>query len=391
MINIMTPYILLILFVAFLQFKNKSNNDKKSFIIAMLVLFSFAAFRGNGSGDYFTYIEYSKYITSLDMVFASNFPMEIGFRIISYFVNITSLHQQFVIIIMNAISIACIGIFIKRHSSNKILSVFLFLPFYLQFDMHTARTAVAIGISVLSFQYIIDKKIIKFIIIVLLASAFHVISLAVLIIYLFKNIKFDIKIGLFMIAASMIIVSVVSIDETLVSLFDVIGLREISLKYLAYVSNKSYGYAFSLFDPRLLISIGIYILAKLRLTNPNKSETLLINITWLSAIVMVMLHEHTIFVIRASSFFAIYTIILIPMLLRRIKDCVTLKIEKFKIFTYKKISEIKGYYLFNTFVVLFFTAYTAVLLYRNAVEYKLFFTSPFEIRFQEFLNINSGV
>jgi len=384
----MIPYVLLILFIVILQIRNKNVLDKENhkYVFSLIILFLFAALRGNGDGDYFTYIQYSKYITTFESVINNNFPMEIGFRIISYFINIINANQQFVIIIMNAISITCVGIFINRYSSNKMMSVFLFLPFYFSFDMHTARTAVAIGISLLSLKYVIDKNFFKFLIVVLVSSAFHTISLAVLIIYFLAYLKINVKFGILLITMVVISTSIVSVDKTVISLFDMIGLHSIGSRYSIYVSNESYGYAFNIFDPRLIIAIGLFVFAKLRLPNPNEIEKLLINITWLSAIVMIVMREHTIFVIRMSSFFTIYSIVLVPLLSIRIKDCILLKIEKFKVIKYRKTIIIKDFYLVNFIVILFFTAYTAVLLYRNTVEYKFFFSSPFEIRLQEFLN-----
>ena len=127
----MMPYYLLIIFILILQLRFNQTSEKHiSFFGAFLVLFMFAALRGNGDGDYFNYLSYSKLVTSIEDVLEASIPTEIGFRLISYFVNSVGLHQQMVIAIMNFISLTCIFLFIKKYSPDKLLSVFLFLPLY---------------------------------------------------------------------------------------------------------------------------------------------------------------------------------------------------------------------------------------------------------------------
>jgi hypothetical protein len=371
MLTVIAPYLLIVFIIVILQYgKNLDEaRTKKKLLLAFLILFLFAGFRGNGDGDYFTYLRYSTLITSFDSVLNFNFPMEIGFRLIAYFVNATKIHQQFVIIIMNAISIICIGVFINRHSSDKMLSVFLFLPFYFQFDMHAARTAVAISISILSFKYIVNRKFIKFVLVICLAAAFHSVAFIMIPIFFLKNMKIDVTSGIITIVSVTIITALISVSKAFYAILCFFRMNDIAARYLHYMGSEAYGYNFSLLDLRLLIAIFLYITAKNIITNANENENMLINLTWMSTIIMIFFREHTVFVTRISAFFTIYMIILIPIIMARIVS----NIDNNSNISYRqKHNTSKDYYLANAFVILFFTTYMSVYLFRYSVQYRFF-------------------
>ena len=148
----MLPYFILIAVILISQIKvHKRSNQTYKLFLMFVGLFIFAAIRGSGSGDYFNYLIFSKYVTNFGDVASKSIPMEIGFRFMSYINNILGFHEQTVIAAMNFISLLCTYKFIKKYSPDKVLSVLLFLPLFLQYDMHASRTAVAMGISLFSY------------------------------------------------------------------------------------------------------------------------------------------------------------------------------------------------------------------------------------------------
>ncbi|QUH19066.1 EpsG family protein [Alkaliphilus sp. B6464] len=334
----------------------KKNNLGLNYITAFLILFSFAALRGNGNGDYFSYLRYSTYITSLDRIFDPNFPMEIGFRIISYAVNILGLHQQAVIVIMNFISLICVYVFIKRYSPDRMLSILLFLPLYFQFDMHAARTAVAIGITTFSLKYLYEKKLFKFIAIIFLASTFHKTAWILVIMYFIADKKVNKYIGIITILGAGLLSSFFSISNIILNILTILRLNTFAHRYYIYMQSEVYGYSYKLYDPRLLLVIGIYISAQLIIKHPDKLESLLINFIWVNALLMIMFSEHTVFVTRLTCYFNIYTIILVPFIVSK----------------YRSATKHALYGLVKLSAIYIYIAYTAGILI-GTVEYKLFF------------------
>lgn len=353
----MWPYFLVVFLILILQIKFKKNNTNEfSYNLAFLILFGFAALRGNGDGDYFAYLSYSKLVTSIDKVLDSSFPMEIGFRIISYAVNKIGLHQQAVISIMNLISLTCVYKFIKKYSPDKMLSIIFFLPLYFQFDMHAARTAVAIGISTLSFKYLYEKNLFKFLLIIFLASCFHKSALILIIMYFVGNLKINKYSGILAILLTTLLTSFFSFNNLILKMLKIFRLNSFAHRYYIYTQSKDYGYAYRLYDPRLLLVIAVYIIAKLVLNNSDRLQNLLINYIWMNALLMIVFSEHTVFVTRMTCYFNIYTIILIPYIIS----------------SYKKYKNIALYILTKLSSIYIYLAYTTALLI-GAVEYKLFF------------------
>ena len=353
----MWPYFTIVFFILILQIRFTENSTRNfNYNLAFLLLFCFAALRGNGDGDYFAYLRYSSYITSVDKVLDPNFPMEIGFRTIAYIVNKMGVHPQAVIAIMNLISLTSIYKFIKRYSPDKMLSILLFLPLYFQFDMHAARTAVAISISTYSFKYIYEKKPLKFLLVIILASCFHKTALILIVMYFIGNMKVNKFIGVISMLMVAVLTTFISFSNIIFKMLKFLRLNSIANRYSTYIYSVDYGYPFKLYDPRLLLVAGMYILAKAVLDSSDRIQNLLINYIWINALLMIIFREHTVFVTRLTSYFNIYTIILVPYIIMQYRNS-----SNISIYALSKISSI---YIYLAYII-------ALLI--GKVEYKLFF------------------
>lgn len=370
----MWPYFLLVFFIILLQLKGyftKIKGVNGKFYVGMVILFLFAALRGNGSGDYFTYLIRGENIDSLYDVFYNTTHMEIGYCMLYYIVNLLGLPAQFVIIGMNFISLTCITVFIKKYSDNWCLSLLLFLPLFFQFDMHAARTAVAISISCLGLGYALEKKLFRFILMVLFAMMFHKTALIVLPLYALGYIKVNLISGLFLIGLDMVFVKLVGFDSLAEKLLSFLGLNSFTSKYLSYVANKQYGYEFSLTDPRLLILIGIFVLAVTLIKKKGKREQMLLNCCLANILVQVLFSEHTLMACRLAAFYNIYLILLIPAVMKNLK-------ERFQGYTYKYIGD-ANFRLCEVGCIAFFSLYACVYIYvcfiATGVDYRLCFVN----------------
>lgn len=312
----MWPYFLMIGFVLVMQLDCIPFLDrKKRFYLTMSVLFLFAAFRGNGRGDYFNYLNFAVEIDSVKAFLDPTFEAEVGFRAIALFANWLNLGPQWVIAAMNMISLSCTAIFIQSYSKNPMISVLVFLPFYFQFDLHAARTAVAMGISLLSFQYVEKRKLIQFLLCICSAGLFHSIAFCMLPVYLLSKLKLNNKFGFGIIAFSSILFSCFNPDSMILFSLRRLGLDNFANKYYGYVNWEDFGYPMRYLDPRIilaiLVAVGCLIFWK---TTRNDFENIVLNIMLMAVIIFQALHFHTFIALRISAFYTVFSIAALPSL-----------------------------------------------------------------------------
>lgn len=114
--------------------------------------------------------------------------------------------------IVFVLTFSIIGVWIYKHSKNIALSFLCFIAFgILSFDFAILRQALAVSITAWSFDFLINRKPVKFFLIVLLAACFHKTVLIMLLIYplLDKKIeksRFVIKVIYYLISASVVVI-----------------------------------------------------------------------------------------------------------------------------------------------------------------------------------------
>lgn len=292
----------------------------------MLILFVFAAFRGNGDVDYFNYKEYSLLFQNLNSVLFEHKFIEIGFRILSFFVNIINLDSQFVIIIMNLISISSVCFAIYKLSDDKMLSVVLFLPFYFQLDMHSSRTAVAASLGLLTFYFYYKEMFFKSLLTLLFAISFHKTAVIILIPLVFTNRKLLSFISdyfsIILIGLLWLFKNFVSLIELLVQVLKYLHFDVIAYKIESYASSQ-FGKPFSLVDPRLLLAFLIFI-SLVYLKNSKgfsnnigkflKLYNLVLAVAFTNILFYILFSDVTILAVRFSHYYNMITLISIPLM-----------------------------------------------------------------------------
>lgn len=99
--------------------------------------------------------------------------IDIGFRVLNkIFTYFCNNYQIFISIIACFIYFSTIK-FIKKYSDNVVISVVLFFLAFFHAYINVLRQAIAISIVLLGFELLYEKKILKFILFVLLATTFH--------------------------------------------------------------------------------------------------------------------------------------------------------------------------------------------------------------------------
>lgn len=192
----------------------------------------------------------------------------------------------------------------KKERSKNIYIVFYALPlFYLNF-LSLLRQGVAISLVFYSYVYIKDRKLIKFIFMILLASLFHKTALIIIPIYFFYNIEPNRKLYIFMLGVG------VFFDKIFTELVIEYNIPLIS-KYRIYIIN-SIGEGGTKLS-YIIFFIGLIILLLLYLDKKfYQKNTFLIIMTLSGVFIYCSLISSGHLGPRMSIYFFIYILYLIP-------------------------------------------------------------------------------
>lgn len=174
-------------------FKNKNlkllgyTAYSSSFFIVWIV----SAFRYSIGTDYFLYRNIFKYAIEGHSIneIIKMYDIEPGWATLNYMISIIFKDPQYIFIISSFIFIFCIYKLISENEKNINvgLSIFIFLIVAYIPSFNTVRQYFAIGILMISFKYIKQKKLKTFILLVLIATSFHYTSIIFIIAYWIIN------------------------------------------------------------------------------------------------------------------------------------------------------------------------------------------------------------
>lgn len=196
-------YIILFLLVSSLLYFQKKTSNNKYGKYVFIILFLVSAFRFDVGYDFMMYWDFLT-STAIDFKTLHNGNFEFG-NILLFKISRLLDIPQFFFISTSFIIITSIYITLKNYSADFSISTlfFLALPIFFFNSLGIVRQFVAISIVFYGVRYLLSKEIIKFFLIVLLASLFHksaFVSLILPIMFL-QRIKFSL---LFYIAALLI-------------------------------------------------------------------------------------------------------------------------------------------------------------------------------------------
>lgn len=190
----------------------KANNSISGFstttaLIIILPVILWAGFRDFWFADTGAYYRgFLSYPTTWDgfIDYIPTIAKDKAFYTLSAFIKLFTDEPRIYLIIIALIQGLCLMKFFKRYSSNYILSIFLFIAStdIISFMFNGIRQFVAVGITLLAAPFIIEKKYIKAIIVILIASLFHQSALLLLpFIFVVQGDAFNLKTVLFILFA----------------------------------------------------------------------------------------------------------------------------------------------------------------------------------------------
>lgn len=305
-------FYLFILFILIL-FSIKANNNSvkgksnKFLTISIGLFFIFiCGLRSNIVGN-----DTEKYLELYDSINFSSSDIyferfESGFIYLVKFLGGFNLSSQSLLIISSIIIWSGIIRFLLKNSINPGFSYYLIVTFgFLAFFMSGIRESLAISICLIGFEYVKSKKIIPFIILILLASSFHLSALIFIFIYPAFHARFRLRTKIMIIFSSIIIMKYINI----IMLYVIRYIPKYA-SYLNTVYNNGIIRVASILN--LLIVLVIYILGKIyndKLKNYTYDGYL--NIFFMSIPLLIVSLNFNL-IDRLANYYDIFILIIIP-------------------------------------------------------------------------------
>ena len=186
----MLPYLLVLSLVIFWIVLEKKSLNRTSFWLPLIILTLFAGARsyrvGTDTGNYTR-----NFNSQLNVeYFRFNKDIEFGYQALEYaLLNVTSSYF-WLLTITSLIIVYCYLKIIKRYSVNYWFSVFLFITLGVYtFFFNGLRQGLAMALFALAVPYLLEKRLIPYLLVCGVASLFHVTALFMIPFYFIVNLR----------------------------------------------------------------------------------------------------------------------------------------------------------------------------------------------------------
>ena len=144
--------------------------------VFMLIFFFLLAFRGLQCGNDTKQYQhlFSKYTTSPFSQLLTDYNHELGYKLLNRLIGIIGGNFQLLLMVTSFICVVPLWYFYRRESENQVLTLALFLtvsPFIMYFS--GIQQAIAMSLGIPAWYAAKSKKLVRFIVLVLLAMQFH--------------------------------------------------------------------------------------------------------------------------------------------------------------------------------------------------------------------------
>ncbi len=213
---------------------------------------------------------------------------------------------------------------IKKQSPDMLLSIWLYITLgVFQTEMNMARNAIGILLCYIGFKYIKERKLAKYLIIVLLASSFHFTSILFLPLYWLSEIELSAK----NISIGFILIMAISVFSSFLKRFLLFIVPDVYIGYIGMETIDFSGYILGIFYLGLVVFVLLFMDKNNRLNSINSNSigswAIILNLAFF------YIGYNFDFGTRVAALFGPYLIIAIPQLIssgidnQKKKDIVT--------------------------------------------------------------------
>ena len=287
-----------------------SEKAKKHLVaISMFPVFVLLAFKstsvGTDSLNYYEYFDVVKYST-LDELFQMR--NEKGYQLLMKIITSVFSDPQWQFIIVGFFITIAVGIFVYKYSKEPTLSILFYMTFGLfAFNLTGLRQSLAMATCLFAFKYICERKLVKFFLVIIIATTFHTSAVFFIPAYFIAYRKIN-KVNIFI--NLIIFVLIVFNAEQLMLLVTTLFATEYGIE------QTDSGMTF--FIIMLIITI-VSLLLKKELLELNPNNLLFINLNFITAAFWgLRLISRT--AERPAMFYMFASVILLEQILVAVKD-----------------------------------------------------------------------
>lgn len=182
-------YILLALFALLDLLKNGHQVKPLVFWGSVVLLILISSIRWNVGTDWYSYIEFYTNIRSYVAHPELNM-MERGFTYINYAIASLNLGYTALLTIMAFLMIGIKAKVIFEHRQIMMLSLFLYYCYFLA-DIFGVRQFLAISLTLYSVRFIVDRRFLPFLLVVLIAASIHITAIFFVFSYWIYHIRYS--------------------------------------------------------------------------------------------------------------------------------------------------------------------------------------------------------
>lgn len=364
--------LILILFATLdIDFKFNANSRNLILFFLFIIFWLVAGLRYETGVDWLGYTKFYTKIGSLtrilggEIAILKNSEFEIGYTLLNVIFKVFTDNVQLLFLIIAFFTNVMLFSSLKHFSGHLFVSLMIyFCTMYFVLDMDAIRQCIALNLFLYSLNFIIEKKILKYFIIILFASLFHRTALLLLPMYFFLNREFK-NSTILIIVVVVLTISLFQIHWLrffIVHLIDILHSGSFAVK-LASSLNHGYSRNFGIgFIGNLLILI--LCLAKRKKLKENMFFNVFLNMYVINLVLYYSTWELSIL----SSRFRLYFIIGNAILLTYFIDLYRDKLMKYLIFIF-----IIFYCFFYSRIYLFkYSEGISYNPYQNYLVYKVF-------------------
>lgn len=317
------PYLILviILFCLYTLEKNPiyEGLKKRIIILAYFILLIFIGLRGHIMSDFITYYPFYKNlpnIVNIEKFDFTKYPFEPGFVMYSSLVK-TLFDNYFIWIFVNTLIDSLVFAYVfRRYCKSMILPLIFFVVFNgIIFEFNLYRNVKAIDCFLLSIQYVLNKKLYKYICLNLIGFLFHTSALIYLPLYFIINLHFSnvVILSLF-IVSNIIFLFNISVINNAIENIQFLQVLQFYDKINQY-SNSAETYKFSIGYFERTFAFVLFFYYRNKLIKQHKSNNLFFNCFLFYYFSFLIFFEVKVFVERVPNLFIFSYWILYPNLL----------------------------------------------------------------------------
>ena len=320
----MTPYILLFINVTFLYFSPNRRVPKLGFYVFLSLLILIAGFR-DMIGGYDVYIYAQVYELGYEFI-TSYSPFEKGFSWYYIVLNIFNDSREFMFFITALFMFLLHFYTIKKYSPILYFSAFVFFCKFFLMSFVYLRQGLAMGLVWLSIPLLLNKKYVKFLVIVVIAFYFHRSAILFLPLLFIAQRKVN-PYQLFLITTGTFIVSLSPLGPLILN-YLIGGFGDDRIMH--YTTTYSAANLFYLMEAGLL---SYFALKFQKDFYQEKRTTLIFNGFVLYILIIIISLTNATF-IRLSWVYFIFVVLALPYLYHFIKDAKLKRTFKILVFVY---------------------------------------------------------